>query len=349
MAPSGPWQSQHVTSPPRVTAATLVQVRVLVLGGTGFIGTPTVRQLAGGGHEVATLHRGERAATLPKDVESILGHRERLADHARRLRAWRPEVVVDFIAFTEADVRAVHDALRGVARRLVVLSSLDVYRAYDRLMRVQPGPPERTPIPEDDPLREVPFPRRKWASGPEDVMWSYDKIPVERATLSDPELAGTVLRLPAVYGPGDHRRHRVGRYLESMRPGRHTFDLDAALASWRWTRGYVEDVASAIALATLDTRAAGRIYNVGEDTPPTEGAWVRAIARVAGYAGTIVERRREELPEDVARDLDERDFAHDLVLDTTRIQAELGWRPRVPADEALAASVAWERQVTRRG
>jgi nucleoside-diphosphate-sugar epimerase len=326
-----------------------LQVRVLVVGGTGFIGAPTVRQLVAGGHDVAVLHRGERAPTLPKDVESIVAHRERLADHAGRLRAWRPEVVVDFIAFAEAEVRAMHGALRGVARRLVVLSSLDVYRAYDRLMRVQPGPPERTPIREEDPLREVPFPRRRWASGPEDVMWSYDKIPVERATLSDPELPGTVLRLPAVYGPGDRRRHRVGRYLESMRPERDTLDLDAALASWRWTRGYVEDVACAIALATLDVRAAGRIYNVGEEAPATEGAWVRAIARVAGYAGTIIERKREDLPEDVARDLEERDFAHDLVLDTTRIRAELGWRPRASVDEALAVSVAWERQVITRG
>ncbi|HEX8796178.1 MAG TPA: NAD-dependent epimerase/dehydratase family protein [Polyangiaceae bacterium] len=320
-------------------------MRVLVVGGTGFIGAPTVRQLVAGGHDVAVLHRGERTAPLPKDVESIVAHRDRLADHAGRLRAWRPEVVVDFIAFAEPDVRAVHDALRGVARRLVVLSSLDVYRAYDRLMRVQPGPPERTPIREEDPLREVPFPRRKWASGPDDVMWSYDKIPVERATLSDPELPGTVLRLPAVYGPGDRRRHRVGRYLESMGPERDTLELDAALASWSWTRGYVEDVACAIALATLDARAAGRIYNVGEDTPLTEGAWVRAIALVAAYAGTVVERKREDLPEDVARDLDERDFAHDLVLDTTRIQAELGWRPRASLDEALAASIAWEQQV----
>jgi nucleoside-diphosphate-sugar epimerase len=319
-------------------------VRVLVLGGTGFIGAPTVRQLVAGGHDVAVLHRGERAPTLPEDVESIVAHRERLADHAGRLRAWRPEVVVDFIAFAEADVRAVLGALRGVAGRLVVLSSLDVYRAYDRLMRVQPGPPERTPIREEDPLREVPFPRRRWASGADDVMWSYDKIPVERTALSDPELPGTVLRLPAVYGPGDHRRHRVGRYLEGMRPERDTFDLDAALASWRWTRGYVEDVASAIAMATLDARAAGRVYNVGEDTPPTEGAWARAIARVAGYAGTIIERKREDLPEDVAAGLGARDFAHDVVLDTTRIQAELGWRPRVALDDALAMSIAWENE-----
>jgi nucleoside-diphosphate-sugar epimerase len=318
-------------------------VRVLVVGGTGFLGAPTVQRLARGGHDVAVFHRGETAHRLPRGAESIFGNRERLVDHRDRLRAWGPEVVVDFIAFTEADVRAVVSVLRGVARRVVVISSLDVYRAYDRLLRRHSGPLEPMPVAEDAPLREVPFPRRRWASGPEDVNWSYDKIPVERAVLSDPDLPGTVLRLPAVYGPGDRRRHRVGGYLQRMTSSSGTLDLDMALSSWRWTRGFVEDVADAIAMAAVDPRAAGRIYNVGEENPPTEGEWVRAIARAAGYGGEIIERTRQELPRDVARELDERDLAQDLVLDTARIRTELGWCPRVPLDESLAASVAWER------
>jgi nucleoside-diphosphate-sugar epimerase len=318
-------------------------VRVLVVGGTGFIGGPVVRRLVASGHDVAVFHRGKKARELPGGVERLVGDRTRMADHADRLRGWKPDVVIDFVAFTETDVRGLLDALRGVAQRLVVLSSLDVYRAYDRLMRVQHGPPEATPIREDAPLREIAFPRRRWASGPDDVMWDYDKIPVERAALSEPELPGTVLRLPAVYGPGDHRRHRVGEYVTRMDSGARTLDLDADLSGWRWTRGYVEDVADAIAVASVDRRASGRTYNVGEAAPLAEGEWVRAIARVAGYAGTVVERKREDLPADVARELDGRDFAQDLVLDTSRIRDELGWRPRVPLDEALAATVAWEQ------
>jgi len=33
---------------------------------------------------------------------------------------------------------------------------------------------------------------------------------------------------------------------------------------WRWTHGYLENVAHAIALAVMDDKATGRIYNVGE-------------------------------------------------------------------------------------
>lgn len=322
-------------------------MRVLVVGGTGFIGGAVVRRLATGGHDVAVFHRGERSAELPASVEPLRGDRMRIAEHAGRLRAWKPEIVVDTIAFNEADVRGVVGVLRGIARRLVVLSSLDVYRAYDRLTRAQPGPPDATPLREDAPLRELPFPRRRWASGPGDPAWDYDKLPVERAALSDPELPGTVLRLPAVYGPGDHLRHRVGRYVARMDSGEETLDLDAAFARWRWTRGYVDDVADAIAIACVEPRASGQAYNVGGASPLREGEWVGAIARAAGYAGGIVERAREELPEEVARELDGRDFAQDIVLDTSRIRDELGWRPRMPLEEGLEASVAWERGAAR--
>jgi nucleoside-diphosphate-sugar epimerase len=70
---------------------------------------------------------------------------------------------------------------------------------------------------------------------------------------------------------------------------------------------------------------------------------VRAIARAAGYAGVVIGRPRGDLPDHVARELDELDFAHDLVLDTTRVREELGWAPRVQLADALATSVAWER------
>jgi nucleoside-diphosphate-sugar epimerase len=318
-------------------------VRVLVVGGTGFIGGEIVRRFVAKGHDVVVFHRGKTEQVLPAGVRRILGDRARIAAHASDLRRAQPDVVVDTMAFTEADVRGVHAALRGAASRLVVLSSLDVYRAYDRFVRAKPGPREPTPIREQAPLRETSFPRRRHAAGHEDSDWSYDKIPVERATLDEPAMRGTVLRLPAVYGPGDRRRHRVGRYLTRMDPPPHALDLDAGLAGWRWTRGYVEDVADAIVVASTDPRAIGRTYNVGETDPVTEGEWVRAIARAAGYAGVVIERPRGDLPDHVARELDELDFAHDLVLDTTRIREELGWAPRVQLADALATSVAWER------
>lgn len=100
-----------------------------------------------------------------------------------------------------------------------------------------------------------------------------NKLLVERAARAAPDLPATVLRLPAVVGPGDERWRRVGRYLAYIDSCRSDVALDAALSMWRWTRGYVEDVGEAVAMATVDAAASGHTYNVGEADPQTEGDW----------------------------------------------------------------------------
>ncbi len=178
-------------------------MKVLVIGGTNFIGPPVVRSLADLGHEVAVFHRAQTHADLPFAVEHILGDRRDLGSHAAEFRRFGPEVVVDMIAFTEQDASGLVETFRGLARRSVVISSADVYRAYGHFLAVESGLVEPTPLDEESPLREVLFPYRKQAQGPDDFLYSYDKIPVEQVVRGDPELPGTVLRLPMVHGPGD--------------------------------------------------------------------------------------------------------------------------------------------------
>jgi nucleoside-diphosphate-sugar epimerase len=57
-----------------------------------------------------------------------------------------------------------------------------------------------------------------------------------------------VVRLPAVYGPGD-KQHRLLPYVRRMDDERPAVLLTTDQAGWRWTRGYVVNVAAAIALA----------------------------------------------------------------------------------------------------
>jgi nucleoside-diphosphate-sugar epimerase len=225
------------------------------------------------------------------------------------------------------------EVFRGVAERAVVLSSGDVYRAYGVFHGTEAGPVEPVPLTEDSPLREVLYPYRGLAQSPDDLAYRYDKIPVERAALSDPALPGTVLRLPMVHGPGDPH-HRLHAYLKRMDDGRPVL-LDEGMAGWRCTRGYVEDVAAAIALAATDPRAGG-VYNVGEEVAHTEADWVRAIGVAAGWKGEVVVMPRGRMPVPGNMDLD-------LVTDTTRIRQELGYREEVPRAEALRRTVEWER------
>lgn len=122
----------------------------------------------------------------------------------RDFRDFAPDVVLDMIASSELDGKTLVDLFRGMARRVVNISSGDVYRAYDRFRRVDPGPPDPTPLTEDSPLRERLFPYRDKAQGPSDFAFNYEKILMERAVMSAPDLPATVLRLPMVYGPGDY-------------------------------------------------------------------------------------------------------------------------------------------------
>jgi nucleoside-diphosphate-sugar epimerase len=310
-------------------------VRVLVLGGTRFIGLHLVRCLAEMGHEVAVFHRGQTNAELPARVRRFTGERRRLADHAGELRFYRPDVVVDMIAFTEEDARTAVATFRGVAERLIAISSGDVYRAYGVFARLEPGPPEPTPIREESPLRQSLYIARTGAK-PGELFYDYEKILVERVVMEDRTLPGTVLRLPMVHGPGDDQ-HRLAPYLKRMLDGRPAIVLNEGLARWRCPRGYVEDVATAIALAVINPAAAGRIYNVAEATAFTEAEWVATIAGVVGWDGKIVSVPAARMP--VAFNTDQ-----DLVMDSSRIRSELGYREMLDRTEGLRRTIDWQRQ-----
>jgi nucleoside-diphosphate-sugar epimerase len=322
-------------------------MRILLIGGTGFIGPPVVRQLSGAGHQVTLFHRGRTECEPLEGVTHLHGDRDRLAELKTQFAGLAPEVVLDMVAYTEAQARAVMDTFRGVVRRVVTLSSGDVYRAYGVLRRTEDGPLEPVPLTETAPLRTRLFQER----GPtprepaDPLRWldDYEKILVEQVVLGDSALAGTVLRLPAVYGPGDPQR-RLWPYLKRMEDGRPIVLLDETLARWRWTRGYVKDVARAIVLAVLDDRAAGRVFNVGEAEAFTEAEWVRAIGQAACWNGQVVAVSTDRLPEGLRRQqMVLLNYSQAIVMDTSRIRAELGFAESIERQDAIFRALAWQR------
>lgn len=326
-------------------------MRILVIGGTRFIGPAVVRCLTEQGGEVTLFNRGkaseERPLKLPAGIDTITGDRRALTPEViHALRAIEPEVVVDMVCVTEEDARSLLDVFAGVARRYVLVSSCDVYRAYGILIGADTGEPELepTPLTEDSPLRRELYPYRgeepRAADDPRRILDDYDKIPAERLVLEHPELEGVVLRLPMVYGPGDYQR-RLREYIEQMDGGAREIVLAETLAGWRDCRGYVEDVAHAITLAALSISGADRVYNVAEEGPCTQLDWVTAVARAAGWNGEIKVVADEELSAEELPDFNARQH---LDVDTTRIRAELGYMEPTDSDLALKASIAWERE-----
>src|SRR6266704_5384447 len=164
-------------------------MRILIIGGTRFIGPPVVRYLYAQGHNIKLFHRGQtRAETLP-GVQEMLGDRRPLAPHARDLQRLAPDVVLDMTPVIEQDAREIMNTFTGVAGRVVAISSQDVYRAYGRLIGTEPGPPDPVPFAEDAPLREKLYPYRgetlREPDDPQRFMDDYDKIPIERIVMSD--------------------------------------------------------------------------------------------------------------------------------------------------------------------
>ena len=318
-------------------------MQILVIGGTNFMGPLVVRSLNEQGHEVTVFHRGQTRTDLPQGVKEILGDRRSLNDKAVELQRLDSEVVLDMVPFTEQDAMEVMRIFTGITHRIVAISSQDVYRAFGRVNGKESGPIESKPLTEESPLRQNLYPYRgetlRNQDDPKKWQDDYDKILVERVMMGEPNLTGTILRLPMVYGPGDYQ-HRLFSYLKRMDDKRPVILLDEAEAQWRWTHGYVENVADAIALAVTDDRSAGQIYNVGEPFTFTMAEWVEKIGVIAGWNGRVVTVLRGRLPEPLRWDIN---AEQDIVVNSSRIRRELGYQERVDVEEALRRTIAWER------
>jgi nucleoside-diphosphate-sugar epimerase len=315
-------------------------MRIVVVGGTGFIGAWVLERLAPE-HDVTVLHRGKHAPPLPASVRSMAGDRDRLAEHAAAFRQLSPDVVLDMISGDEHQARAIVDAFNGIARRLVTVSSMDVYRSYEISLGLTAGPLEPVPLTEDSPLRTVlyPYGNRDLSSIFDWFTPEYDKTIVERVARSQPNLPATILRLPMVYGPGDPL-HRFFPFLKRMGDHRPAIPIEEGWARWQGPMGYVEEVAAAIALAVTSDAAAGRTYNIAEAEALSWADWARAVGQAAGWNGRILTLPRERTPAHLIPPFNP---AQHWTPDSSRIRAELGYREAISRETALARTVAWER------
>ena len=316
-------------------------MRVLVIGGTGFIGLHVVRELIPRGHDVTIFHRGRTPA--PPAIREVIGDRRRLAESATELRALRANVIVDIVLSSGRQARELMTLFRGTAERVVALSSMDVYRACGVTHRLEEGPLEPLPLTETSALRTKlqTYPAAQVTTLQQVFGWleeDYDKIPVEREILSDAELAGTVLRLPMVYGPGDPL-HRFLPIVKRIADGRRVIPVSAGMAKWRGTKGYVEDVGAAVALAAVSERARGHIYNVGEPEALPELDWARQIAAAMNWDGELKVLSDDHLPPYLRAP---GNTAQHWVADTTKIRRDLGFAESISRHEAIRRTVEWQ-------
>jgi UDP-glucose 4-epimerase len=221
-------------------------MKVVVIGGTRFVGRAIVEDLAAAGHELLLVHRGVLEPEGMPEALHVHTERKDLLSHKKELAAFKPDAAIDCRALTRADAETAIAALpAGI--RLVVISSVDVYRAFGALNDERETDP--VPIDEDSPVRPNRYPYRGLMEGMDD----YDKLDVEDVYL---EHNGTSLRLPMVYGERDYQR-REEFILRRVRAGRTRIPVGAGM--WLACRGYVRDLARGARLALESSTARSRL------------------------------------------------------------------------------------------
>jgi 2'-hydroxyisoflavone reductase len=184
-------------------------LRVLILGGTGFIGPHLVHRTLAGGHELTIFTRGRSEprlhAELFEDVENLVGDRDGDLS-ALEGRQW--DVVIDNSGYTPQQVRATARLLADSVDQYIFTSTRGVYAGFTH-----------SPMDEDAPVGIAGVPPSEWDGyGPLKALAEWE---VEEAF---PD--GTaIVRPPIITGPGDRTDrftfwyHRVDRGGEVLAPG----------------------------------------------------------------------------------------------------------------------------------
>jgi 2'-hydroxyisoflavone reductase len=161
-------------------------LKVLILGGTGFIGPHFVRVLREAGHTLTLFNRGKRDPEADAGVEQLLGDRNGQID-ALRGRDW--DVVIDNSGYTPKQVRATADLLKGHVKQYLFLSSVAVYADFKK-----PG------IDEDAPLATLKDPNTDTVDG---GTYGGLKVLCEQVVQAAYGKTATIIRPSYIAGPGD--------------------------------------------------------------------------------------------------------------------------------------------------
>jgi len=293
-------------------------MRLLVTGGSGFLGGAVVRHALEAGHDVAILTRQAISNSHPLGPRQILG--DLASPPWEAIAGFCPEAVVhaawiatpgvylespanaDWLRWSRAFARRLPEF--GV-RHLTVLGTCIEYAVTGK------------------PLDEVETPLAPVSP--------YARAKAELHTALTADLAGTGTTLAWArifypYGPHEHPARLASSLLARVLSGQ-----PITLKTPDSTKDYIheDDVASAL-LAVVEAGFQGPI-NIGTGEGVTVGSLAGTLASLAGRPDLVV------LPADAPRD----PFDH-IVADASRLHA-LGWRPNVPLLDGLRRLVEARR------
>ncbi len=290
-------------------------MRILVMGGTRFVGKPLVARLQAAGHDLSLFTRGRQP--LPAGVEHLLGDRSDDAGLAC-LEGRSFDVIIDSSGRSLEDSRRVIARTGAPAHRFVYVSSAGVY-----------ADSELWPLDEDSPTD----PASRHAGKAETEDWlRAEGVPF------------TSFRPTYIVGPGNYNpveswffdRIAHGRPVPLPGDGSTITQL-----------GHVADLAAAMARCIEVETATNRIYNCSGRQGVTFRGLVAAAAQAAGRDPALVEIRSFDPAglDKKARKAFPLRLAH-FLTDITRVRRELAWEPQFDLESTLVDS--WANDYARR-
>lgn len=301
-------------------------MKLLILGGTLFLGRHTVEAARARGHQVTLFNRGRTNPDLFPDLEQIHGDREQ---DLGLLEGRRWDAVFDPSGYLPSVVRASCAALRGSVDYYLFVSSINAYADSTK-----PG------LVEKDALAELPAGTAEELSG---ETYGPLKVACEREVDAAFGTASAVVRPGLIYGPWDATDRSAywpmriaagGDVMAPGRPERPVQLIDARdLAEW--------------IVRLMEGRVPGVFNAAGPVETLTMSAYLDACRRVAGNDARFIWMDEKFLLErkvgpysEVPLWVPERMHAFETVDCTRAKAAGLTYRP---LEETVRATLEWAR------
>jgi nucleoside-diphosphate-sugar epimerase len=311
--------------------------RVVVTGGTGFVGANLVRRLIADGHQTHLLVRPEFSSWRIDSIrDRITVHEVGLSDADRLtsvLKAIAPGWVFHLAAHgaypwqtDEAQMRETN--VRGTRSLLTAALDTGVESFVNTGSSSEYGRQDHAPIETESTNPDTPYGRTKAIATAMCVFAARFGDP----TSEEPHMAATrisTLRLYSAYGPFEDPRRLLPSLIVHGRRG-----VLPPLVNPQTARDfvYVDDVVDACLLAAQhESGEPGAIYNVGTGVQTTVGEAVDVARRVLGISDAP---QWGSMP---ARVWD----TDTWVADSRRIRTALGWEPRYTFEEGFRQMAAW--------
>lgn len=309
-------------------------MRAVLLGGTGAIGGMTALRLAKAGWSVDVS--GRSSSRMPVELldAGVRFHRLERSDSTgiEKLVGNGADLLVDLVAYSAADVRAILPVMASVTCPVLVSSRAVYTDAAGRHVNGEEPPEFDGPIPEDAPTLPPagddvnPFTREGYAPC---------KAAAELAAL-DSGLPVTVVRPSKVHGRWA-RNARTQSIVEHMLRGEPTIELADPN-----TVDHLSAAANAAALIEILAGQPGpRILNAADPDTPSALHIVQSIAAQLAWSGII------DLVQDTAN-RGNHPWRTPMILDTTAAR-ELGYQPVGNGLDLLADEVTWVQTRTSAG